>query len=125
MAPKRFGTVCSPGDNCLGRGKCLKRCCYPSLKKLENVAACNEKGWMESCKEGYTNVPTVGCAILKQIGEDCSPGDICAGRGRCLGKCCQRSLAKPQNVATCNEKGWMESCKEGFENVVGIGCTTA
>merc|ERR1712218_602485 len=98
---------------------------HPGLAKSENVAVCNTKGWMESCKEGYTSVHGVGCTILKQIGEDCIPSDTCAGRGRCLERCCQPSLAKPHNVATCNEKGWMESCKEGFENVVGQGCTTA
>ena len=55
-------------------------------------------------------------------GEVCSPEDTCAYNGRCLSRCCQPNIAKPDNVAECNQDGWMASCKSGYEWVPGIGC---
>ena len=118
------GEVCSPKDTCAYNGRCLSRCCQPNIAMPDNVAECNDEGWMESCKSGYEWVGGIGCANVTVIatGEVCSPEDTCAYNGRCLSRCCQPNVAKPDNVAECNQDGWMASCKSGYERVPGIGC---
>ena len=71
--------------------------------------------------------PTEECISQSEVvptGDLCCPGDACADNGICLTRCCSPWNAMPDNTAECNESGWTKTCKEGFEYVKGIGCTT-
>ena len=81
----------------------------------ENLCLCHRQCKTHFCLSGIE--PDV-----KDTGEICGPEDKCKYNGRCLTRCCDFRLAMPDNVAECNERGWMARCKSGHEYMAGKGC---